>query len=1007
MADGIIGSVGVTVTSDATNFWRDFEAHTRPGAVGAGRNLGRGVREGMQSELDRGINIRIRADTAAARAEIARLEAEIARLRAEADRTSTRIVRGNQQAAKSFNLLMDGALLLGPALIPIAGAAVALGAAFVGAGVAGIAAFKGIQAEMKAGTALGKQYTSSLAQLKTAAAGVEHSAAQGFAISFDQIRDKILRAAPQLSAELGRMSKETGRIASHLTGALISGFTTFAPLMQHVLYYVDQLAARFEKWAAGPAGAKFASVLRQDFEKVMPALASLGELVGKIIASLHNYGLGVVSVFGTIAATLNKLPLPVLTALITGIIGLRAAAFAALAVEKLVIATRGLGLAAGLGANGLAVLGRTAGLWVAGIVAAGFATNVAENATKGWAKSSNGLARGLHEAAASFHDVLTLKWGSIGSEMTKGEDAYKRFATSLKQVSVAQHAIAAQSAALHRQLSIPLPGVRGQTVTPGPDLAAFNTNRAKAFADIVAGVTQKITQMGVALRTVAVSGAGDVFQKTQAGIQKTVDSVDAFLKIGGKTVTTIDGIKISEGAWRAAMDATGQSGAALVGTIQGMIEGMHRGRGEINKLIDEQIRLNKYQSDAESKFGLTAAQVDTYSTALGLTIPKITASNEAEARAEKILGAVSKALANGNEAMQGWLTAVDAAGKGADTLSSRADLLAAGLTALRSANLTAVDNVAQLAKTIDTNSASIGVNGQLLGQLTKTAHGYAVTQPTLTAGSLAISASMQQAGDSAVSLAKSIYANTGNANNAFVAFQGLRQQFIATATQSGLTATQAENLARQIFGIPKDAKTFVKLLGKDDVAAAIRDLTKKLGDFSGIIARALIVVNADTSGANAALNATINLANHAAAAANFAIVPRNVRKEGAVVDYYANGGINKFADGAHVAQIAPAGAMRLWAEPETGGEAYIPLAMSKRARSQRIMAEVASRFGDGYQPKRYADGGTNAAPGKAPPPMKVYVQNPFTGEYLLAQVADVAAGQVHHALGDLTTASSY
>jgi hypothetical protein len=32
--------------------------------------------------------------------------------------------------------------------------------------------------------------------------------------------------------------------------------------------------------------------------------------------------------------------------------------------------------------------------------------------------------------------------------------------------------------------------------------------------------------------------------------------------------------------------------------------------------------------------------------------------------------------------------------------------------------------------------------------------------------------------------------------------------------------------------------------------------------------------------------------------------------------------------------------MRLWAEPETGGEAYIPLAPSKRARSERILAET-------------------------------------------------------------------
>lgn len=47
----------------------------------------------------------------------------------------------------------------------------------------------------------------------------------------------------------------------------------------------------------------------------------------------------------------------------------------------------------------------------------------------------------------------------------------------------------------------------------------------------------------------------------------------------------------------------------------------------------------------------------------------------------------------------------------------------------------------------------------------------------------------------------------------------------------------------------------------------------------------------------------------------------------------------------HQAQIAPAGSYRVFAESETGGEAYIPMAESKRARSEKILNEVASRFG--------------------------------------------------------------
>lgn len=80
---------------------------------------------------------------------------------------------------------------------------------------------------------------------------------------------------------------------------------------------------------------------------------------------------------------------------------------------------------------------------------------------------------------------------------------------------------------------------------------------------------------------------------------------------------------------------------------------------------------------------------------------------------------------------------------------------------------------------------------------------------------------------------------------------------------------------------------------------------------------------------------------------------------------FADGGIvtadktrvKSFARGSerHVAQIAPAGSYRLWAEAETGGEAYIPLSPAKRVRSVNILKNVADRFGYGLS--KYADGG--------------------------------------------------
>ncbi|MFJ4738701.1 phage tail tape measure protein [Streptomyces sp. NPDC088775] len=75
---------------------------------------------------------------------------------------------------------------------------------------------------------------------------------------------------------------------------------------------------------------------------------------------------------------------------------------------------------------------------------------------------------------------------------------------------------------------------------------------------------------------------------------------------------------------------------------------------------------------------------------------------------------------------------------------------------------------------------------------------------------------------------------------------------------------------------------------------------------------------------------------------------------GNIYEAYSGGGVRE----RHVAQIAPAGAMRLWAEPETGGEAYLPLSPSKRGRSTAILEQVAQRFG--YRLERFAAGGITA-----------------------------------------------
>jgi hypothetical protein len=78
-------------------------------------------------------------------------------------------------------------------------------------------------------------------------------------------------------------------------------------------------------------------------------------------------------------------------------------------------------------------------------------------------------------------------------------------------------------------------------------------------------------------------------------------------------------------------------------------------------------------------------------------------------------------------------------------------------------------------------------------------------------------------------------------------------------------------------------------------------------------------------------------------------------------------GLQTFAGGGfemHDAQIARGGwPYRLWAEPETGGEAYIPLALAKRNRSREIWLRTAKYLGYDsdllrmFIEKRFASGG--------------------------------------------------
>ncbi|QCR53204.1 phage tail tape measure protein [Brachybacterium sp. SGAir0954] len=164
--------------------------------------------------------------------------------------------------------------------------------------------------------------------------------------------------------------------------------------------------------------------------------------------------------------------------------------------------------------------------------------------------------------------------------------------------------------------------------------------------------------------------------------------------------------------------------------------------------------------------------------------------------------------------------------------------------------------------------------------------------------------------------------------------QGTYNSLVSAAGQFGITGKAAEDLAREVLGIP-DGVSIESWMS----SAAEEQAHQTSRAVDGIDRTVTVTTIFVTKGS-----------------------PPKVSPNGTrTATVYADGGVSlprvkAFASGAenHVAQIAPAGAWRLWAEPETGGEAYIPLSSAKRGRSTAILSDVASRFG--YQLMQAADG---------------------------------------------------
>ncbi|WP_135451308.1 tape measure protein [Mycobacterium sp. DL99] len=151
---------------------------------------------------------------------------------------------------------------------------------------------------------------------------------------------------------------------------------------------------------------------------------------------------------------------------------------------------------------------------------------------------------------------------------------------------------------------------------------------------------------------------------------------------------------------------------------------------------------------------------------------------------------------------------------------------------------------------------------------------------------------------------------------------------------------------------------------KNGLGAQTLQLLKNIGYEAKVVDNKLVLVKADTTLADEAMSAFSNEWKTMTTTVDFrtparmpafpgdTTVPKGGRADGAIVPHVfgaivpmADGGLQWIEKPKTAGIYAGRGAGTIFAEEETGGEAYIPLAKSKRGRSMAILMEVARLFG--------------------------------------------------------------
>lgn len=611
----------------------------------------------------------------------------------------------------------------------------------------------------------------------------------------------------------------------------------------------------------------------------------------------------------------------------------------------------------------------------------------------------NRLALATEAAGASqniLRDALTSASTAWGENTALIEEAQKRYETPAAQMQMAINGIkdeaitlgATMLPVLNSMLGVftDVLGIVGQVPGPvkavGVQTLALASGAALAAAGLIKMVTglvnakRAIEAIGLSVGTatkamgiigVALTVAGAALAAWSAGQAEAKESVEGFsaaIKEQNGLLTEATRTEAARQAQQKGLLDLAERAGSSVTDVTDAILGNEEARNRLTVAIDKQIDANKDAIQGETLAGVTSSELQTRQEDLLKTkwdlangVDELAGSFTVAADKQAQLSAASETSATQSEkdaeAKKTQAAAVQATAEELEDLLKLTQDYGNALLAMSGSQIAVESSIADLGKRIQELTGYTDENGKkIAGEFTASQIKAGKALDLTSEAGRKNQSALDQVAKSSMSLVETMFKQGRSSDDIAAATKRARGEWISAAKVMGMGRDRARELADAYFAIPDDASTTVSAPGASDAERKVKDLTAAINQVpkdKQTELRALLK-SGDVPAVEDKLReltkertAKIQLKYYGGAPnSNYSPKGSVVHSaNGNIVEYYADGDIRE----RHVAQIAPAGAERRWAEPETGGEAYIPLAQSKRPRSISIWKETGRRLG--------------------------------------------------------------